>query len=359
MNDMRDELLDRVVKDEPPETPPNERMRKAMTRWFDGRRNVVLAWTYGYLFLVIALIIGGLNSLAHAHTTKAMLFAFVPILVGLEVNVLMKLWAAIMGNRIGILQDLKQWQLRMQSEMGGEGTNGTSLTEQDLNAMLPDDFLPKGGALFERIRPQTFRRIGTLVLVLGASLGFLFVEVGSGLWFASSPGMAQVDEWHITESDDIAVKSTISWTHRLGDPFKNIALPYASGEIDSISMLGQPLPFSKIDWRRYEIECPPHLEGEEERVIEIAWTFPVDALTPEEKGFRARLSSLLPTSRYRLDVILDPNSGFELIGTPGKDRYTPYDSDPASSSKKRHIRSNYGATKLMIQARAHGVKRSE
>ncbi len=58
--------------------------------------------------------------------------------------------------------------------------------------------------------------------------------------------------------------------------------------------------------------------------ILVTWEFPVDRLAPVEDGCRTTLSSLLPVSYYRLELVVDAESGYEAVDQTENQPLVPF-----------------------------------
>jgi hypothetical protein len=123
-----------------------------------------------------------------------------------------------------------------------------------------------------------------------------------------------------------------------------LALPY-SGEIRSITSEGRALRFSKLDWRRLEVELPIGWSPRRPPEILVTWEFPLDYFVTVEGGYCAVLCALMPVDSYRLEVLVDEESGYELVGRPESRRLLSY-------SKKRPDTTFFGYCEIGVHKKA-------
>jgi len=326
MHDSNDELLDRIIKDEPPASSRNEQLGKALARWFEGRRNFALLYmAVLVLASAVPIMLGFYVVFGPAKDLRLLLVAIAAMGLGLSINVLVKLWYAIVDTKISVAKELKLMQLSLLGDRASDDADMAVPDGEQLERLLPDDFFKKQGSLLARIRPKTACWIVKIVLVMGV-IGLVFVAQAVVPRFLPKAGVAQTDEWHVTSTGEVLADSQISFERYPDDgAFMTIALPYADARVTSVTAAGAPLPYHKLDWRRYEVQLPIYPFGwEGQRTVDVGWTFPMDALLRMDRGFRTTLTSLLPVDSYSLDVVLDPDSGFEVIDEPGAHEIHPF-----------------------------------
>jgi hypothetical protein len=66
-----------------------------------------------FLFVSVAMMVGGMIFLTHEKGTRGMLFAVVVALIGYNSTILMKLWYWVVSTKLGILKEIKQLQLQI------------------------------------------------------------------------------------------------------------------------------------------------------------------------------------------------------------------------------------------------------
>ena len=104
-----------------------------------------------------------------------------------------------------------------------------------------------------------------------------------------------------------------------------IALPYPAGTLNTVKLGETDIPFRQTGKGRYELDLPMDDLADRQTTIEAVWSLPLDALKKDaDKGYWTVLKTLIPSISYKLTVILDPGSGFELTIAPFKDRYVPF-----------------------------------
>jgi len=310
MDNSNNDLLDRIIGDEPPASSKNDQLRKALARWFEGRRNYAMFYmTFVVLISLVALIPGAFVIGTGVRDVYMLFLATAGIVIGVSLNVLMKLWYWTVDNKISVVKELKLMQLRM-AEAGEEG--GASPVDQTaLDRILPEKFLETQGSFFARLSPRTARWIVLVALVAGAfAIGAATQAIVPKM--LPRAGVEQHDEYHFDSSGMVHVRSELAFhSFRDNQIFRTLALPYGTGQITAVTFEGKPLNFGKTDWRHYEVQLPIYPFGVEiAPVIVVDWTFPMDSLLPVEDGRRTLLSSLLPVEAYSLDAVLDGNSGY-------------------------------------------------
>jgi hypothetical protein len=333
MNNSNDELLNRIIKDEPPASSKEEQLRKALARWFDGRRNAVSIAMGLQLLVSLILLLVGASLLMSAHDVRLMLAGLAALLFGLSLNLLVKLWYWILDSKLGVLKELKLMQLSL-LERSGDGDD-TEMDEGRLEQLLPEEFRKKPGSFLGRLKPKTIRLITVVAVTVTATVATVFTVAPAARTFGmqlSANKVSQEDEWLFDASDAVTVRSEVTFTRGpVHDRFVTFALPHANAELISVTADGVPLPHSKTDWRRYEAELPVPGFGESGPNVLVEWTFPMSALKAEGDGLRTVLCSLLPVTRYQLDVVVAPDSGFQMAegfraetDASGAERFRPY-----------------------------------
>jgi hypothetical protein len=58
--------------------------------------------------------------------------------------------------------------------------------------------------------------------------------------------------------------------------------------------------------------------------ILVEWEFPIDRLAPVDSRYRTRLAALPPVSSHRLELVVDKDSGYEMVGQPEKEPFVPF-----------------------------------
>jgi hypothetical protein len=98
-----------------------------------------------------------------------------------------------------------------------------------------------------------------------------------------------------------------------------VALPYGDADILSVKLGDLPLTFHKSQWsRRYDVNIPAEKINAGQIEMNLLWSIPLDKLEKASYGYRAELASLIPTSGYKLTIVLDPDCGYLFADEPSK-----------------------------------------
>jgi hypothetical protein len=143
------------------------------------------------------------------------------------------------------------------------------------------------------------------------SLGFVAVEKA---------------EWHVTSTGSVKALSHLTITSCPENKHEvELFLPYANGQVESIVAGGESIPYKETGAGRVKVEFPVPWRSLLLQEIQVDWVFPFDALKQEPEGYyRAQLRGLIPVHSYTLNVVLDPECGFEADGDPSVRRLTPF-----------------------------------
>ena len=95
-------------------------------------------------------------------------------------------------------------------------------------------------------------------------------------------------------------------------------LPYPQGELSSVLLDGQIVPFTSPAEGRYEI---PGMEDGGLKLL-CVWNLPLDALEKNEAMFRIELKPLIPAARFELHAVLEENSGYVFTDSPDQRQMT-------------------------------------
>ncbi|MFC1597258.1 hypothetical protein ACFL5Q_04885 [Planctomycetota bacterium] len=309
-----DELLERVLEGKPPSLSPEQQFRKATARWFEGRKNL---YTVGSTLVVLVglalLVYGGRNLRVGLLADRGGLItsSFLTVMLGIGTLLFNKLWFRVAGNNAATLRQLlllRSAISQLRSEQSGESPKAGESVE--LVPLLPEEFRGRLNSLWGGVSNRTVEWVSVIVVVactLVAGLKLMVLFDGSGI--------TQVDQWRFAPGDRVVARSRISFERPpTSGHFITVTLPYPGAEITSVTADDRPLRSVKLDWRRYEVEMP--IEPAPARTIEIlvTWEFPVDRLASVGGGYRTTLSALLPVSFYRLELVVDEESGYEAVG---------------------------------------------
>lgn len=308
------DILNRIIEDRPPVAPEGERFHKALMRYFEGRRNKVLAHMVAWLVFCLTLMSLGLCMLIKAHETRTMLLGLVVLLVGFESSVLVKLWYWILDNKISVIKALKETQLIMLRSGGGSDAGGASESAQSIlngSAEIPPSF-------WERLDPALMRKwvgwflVAAAIVIVGIPVG---MSVGAGGGFCFNSGVRQEDAWRFTSSGRIVAESGLVFSRSPEDATLELTLPYENGTIESIETDdGRKLTFTQEAPGRYTVALGTSSTAI--RAIRVIWTLPVDALESAEQGYRVRLRSLMPVDAYCLKSFVDSDGPYQILDDP-------------------------------------------
>lgn len=107
------DMLQRILNDDPLTPPADEQLRRTLTRHYMRKRLRTLFLTTAYVLLGVLLAASGFALLNAAHDTRSQIIGAILVIAGLETTMLIKLWYWVFGNRLTILQEIKQLQLKI------------------------------------------------------------------------------------------------------------------------------------------------------------------------------------------------------------------------------------------------------
>lgn len=339
-----DELLERVLEGQPPSLTPEQQFRKATARWFEGRKNLYTVCSTLVALVGIALLFRGgtvLHAGLLANRSEMIANGSLMAMLGLGALFFDKLWSRIASNNAATLQQLlllRSAISRLRDEQSGDApAAGESV---DLAPLLPEEFCGRLNSLWGGVSNRTVQWVSVIVVITGAGVAGLTLT-GNLL---DDPHITQVDQWRFVAEDRVVARSRIRFERPpAGGHFVTVALPYPTGEITSVTAEDRSLEFAKLDWRRYEVEMPIGSYPWRPPEIIVTWEFPADSLAPVDGGYRTSLSALLPVGSYRLELVLDEESGYRVVGDPERQRLAPF------SSETRFERTFFGSCHLLVQ----------
>ena len=310
------ELLQRVLDDRPPEVSEDEQLSQTLRRWYDGRRNVVLARTTFWCLIVLVLFLWGARLLTATTEPKGLIAGAIMILASLQLNIIIKLWYWILDCKISVMKELKLLQQRMLALHEGEDRTDGAEAGPGTAELFPEGFAAKSGSVWEKLSPKAAGRIaGVIILVAVAAMIPQVVKL-------FHPGPSEVvgeqrDEWRLVSPEKMLARSELRLerTPKAG-PFMTVSLPYANAEVTAVTVDGAPAPHAKLDWRRHELELSADDHPGGERIVTVEWTLPVRELKRDGNAFRATLWGLVPVRSLELEVVAEPGSGFVIPDAP-------------------------------------------
>jgi len=274
MSSSNDELVKRIIEDDPFSASGPEYVRKAVVRQFDTAHKKVLFRTLLWVLLAALLIASGLIQLARADDVRVMFLAAVIILAGFELNVLIKLWYWVVNTKIAVMKELKKVQIL---------TLGESLTEETpphVGSSL--DLSEEGGGFWDRI---TFARLRLIVqVVLGAlavALAVILIPLARDL---GSHWPEYVTHMTIAEDGSANVAGRFSYVYHGVTPL------YAM-DIFNVTPLVEPA------WRTEDGEAMSHEVSQDEHGYHYAVRFPTPVFNGDPVAYRttARTSAAKET----------------------------------------------------------------
>jgi len=325
MQDNNHEMLKRVLEDRPPAAGRNQELRERLARWFEGRRNVVLAWATLYMLASAGLIVAGLRLLTTAWDTRIMLAGVVLLAAGFSLNVVIKLWYWIVDSKLALARDLKELRLALHRSEVPAAAPGV---QEELASLLPDEFAhqlrTRRLSLWERLHHRTAQRLARCVVIVGGVAAGIAIGLSLGNR-PETPRVEQTDEWRFEKEGMVRVRSELSLARSPEEGrYVTICLPLSAGDVMAVSHAGRSLPFTRVDWRRFEIELPVLLPDPGAGPLVVEWRFPLARLDQTPEGYRTPLAGLVAVHRYRLSVAVDPAEGYEAIGQPDAQQIAPF-----------------------------------
>jgi len=159
------ELLRRILNDEPILESADDERNKVLTRFFDGKRNKMMALTGAWIVASILIMIMGEFFLLFAHTPRQAALASFILLAGFGTSILIKLWFAIMDNKISVVKNMKQLQFLMLRQIAantGDSPAGTALPD-----IIPHG---KGMPFWEGLSTQQVQTAVRIAVCIGTIL---------------------------------------------------------------------------------------------------------------------------------------------------------------------------------------------
>ncbi|MCP4641151.1 MAG: hypothetical protein GY851_11990 [bacterium] len=325
MSDSKDDLLNRIADDRPPEATRKEEARRKLTRWFDGRRNVVVAKVTIWVLASMLIVGPGIYLILATKDMRLMLMGLGMLVAGFGMNGVVKLWYWMVDTKLALVKELKLVQLDQCSEPP-EDMAEESLRELT-TSLMPEAYGRKRKSMWEKMSRRTALRLSFWSMVVGTAVFMVCVGYLGGaaalriVTEHDGPEVTQDDEWRFTSVGTVEARSTIEYCRNPGaDGFVTLSLPFGDAKVQTIAIDGEPAPYSQLDWRRIEVELPPYGFPESPRIMVVNWSVPVASLDSTPEGLRTNLAALLPVHRYVLWTDLEPGCGYVFDGKPELDR---------------------------------------
>lgn len=237
------------------------------------------------------------------------------------------MWYWAMNVKISVLKELKL--LRLSMPPGRPDT--TASEESDLELLLRRPLVHgrASGKLEASLRD------GVLVAV---ALGCAFLGMNHAQQKAQAAAMSakEVAVWRLDSSDTVRGVSQIRIDESsLLSSKLLLTLPYSSGEMESVKMNGRDVGFERAGAGKYHVPIPVELMMEDIE-LEAKWRFPFAAFKQAEYGYRTTLRAMVPVKAYRLRVVIEDASRYQLDRWMAKGEGTPF-SAGAYKPPRQHL----------------------
>ena len=171
-----------------------------------------------------------------------------------------------------------------------------------------------------------------VLLMVGVIWG---VRVAESATLRLAQAMIQVkqeDVWRLEANGVITARSRVYYARWPGRRESvSYALPYTEARVLKAEIAGRPAGVRIIGAGTFELVWPDRLP-EAPRIVEAAWTMPLEALEDVARGYTARLQALVPVTGYALTLQLAPGSGYEFERAPERretELFSMLDTGPA------------------------------
>lgn len=159
----------------------------------------------------------------------------------------------------------------------------------------------------------------------------------------------QSDTWVLRTDDLIACESRVAFAGPAVPPRNfRLALPYPEARIAAVRLGDADAKWRMTYLDLFEVILPEGIPADALPTLVIEWDLPVAALDRDARGFTARLQALLPVAAYRLDLLLPPDSPWQLGSDTTAHRTTLFSIDDAGT-RPRHF---YGTCGIRLRPRA-------
>lgn len=158
----------------------------------------------------------------------------------------------------------------------------------------------------------------------------------------------QSDLWVVRADEMIVCESRIEFTGAVAPPRSfRLALPYPEARIAQVRLGEADLKWRMIYLDLFEVIMPEGVPADALPPLVVGWDLPMTALDRSARGYAARLQALLPVLAYRLDLVLPPDSPWQLGSDPAVHQTTLFSIDDPGT-RPRHF---YGTCGIRLRKR--------
>ncbi len=314
MNDMDDGLSEALSENGHYDEDRAAEARKVLREKFEGGylRIERMMCLYSLLFTAVAAYCV-LRLLRSGDPKDSILFGVILFVFVLHQG-RVKLWFWIMNTKISVLKEIKL--LRLSPASGSGHTD--DVDERELHQLL---FKPvahgRGGTKAERFLWYA------AIVAIALSAALLGNADGTRKNMMAAISADELAVWTFDASDTVAAQSELRIQESSSSLSQLLTLPYADGEIQSVTLNGQQAEFVALGDGEYRVEIPDALFMKE-KVMEVKWAFPFSALEHKGETYRTVLRGLMPVRAYMLRVQLTEDSKYEFGDWPGAAKGIPF-----------------------------------
>jgi hypothetical protein len=303
MKDFESDLKKHLASNGDYDPERGKKARRECSKEFDRK----LLWTeIGTMLLILVLLfIAALefHLLLGAHDIKSVILFALALVVVIETIPVAKLCYWVINTKLNIMREIKQLRIEIRDlsiAVRGPSENWDERIEDS------DGWVGVGVPIWGRwIYSLGFTALAVFLFILAANGGY----ENALITLTSSPYVGkQTDEWTPFLEDRVEVVSTlelVKWpTPTLP---MNIRFPYSRGRLSSALQDGKPLEFEETGQGEYRLRLAEPLAKDTRLMFQ--WSFPFKDLEERREGWRAELKTLIPTTSYKLFVLVDEESG--------------------------------------------------
>ncbi len=288
-----------------------DRSREARRRAADGfcaSLRTVERLTLGYLTFLTGLALVCMALFLQAHSTKLMILYAVVFLVAMQGQTLIKLWYWMANTKLNVMREMAQ----LRAELRATGSAAAPGAEQGGGPIAAAAI--RGPSALSRLERTVWHGGIGLVLAFG-----LYALVGQSRPHAS--GARQQDEWRITADSRIIASTSLTLTPGAPRASETVmTLPHPRGSVQSVLIDGERADFDTRGRGKFVVRMPVRDGAVCGDTVQVAWSLPLAELQTTERGYRTELRGLVPVNALSLTVVLDADSGFEVIRDPAARR---------------------------------------